>query len=78
MVAQEEAELHVLQAYLPPQMPADEIEAIARSIIEQVGAHDSRDMGKVMPKVMAQVSGRADGQLVSTIVRELLSHSQEP
>lgn len=73
LVAKEQAELDVLLGYLPRQMERDEIEDVVRRIIDQVGARDPTEMGKVMPKVMAEVRGRADGKLVNQIVQELLA-----
>lgn len=69
---QEQAELAVLEAYLPRQLEESEIEEIVRGVIAQTGASSPRDMGQVMSPVMAQVGGRADGKQVSQIVRRLL------
>ncbi len=73
LVAQEEAELAILQEYLPQQMTRDEIIAEARRIIGEVGAQGSGDKGKVMPKLIAQLKGRADGREINEVVTELLS-----
>ena len=72
LVAEEEAELKVIEAYLPQLMSEEEIRAVAQQVIEQVGATSPRDMGKVMKPLMAQLKGKADGRLVNQIVRELL------
>jgi uncharacterized protein YqeY len=72
LVAQEEAELAVLQEYLPKQMTRDEIVAEARKVIEEVGAEGPKDKGKVMPKIIAQLKGRADGRQINEVVTELL------
>ena len=72
LVVQEEAELNVLQAYLPRQLTREEIEVEARKVIEEVQATGPRDMGKVMSPLMARLRGRADGKLVNQVVRELL------
>ncbi|NPA91111.1 MAG: GatB/YqeY domain-containing protein [Chloroflexi bacterium] len=76
LVAEEKAELEVLRAYLPRQLTREEIEARAREVIAQVGASGPRDMGKVMKVLMAEMRGRADGRLVSQIVRELLAEQK--
>jgi len=73
LMAQEEAELKVLSAYLPQQMSRAEIEELAAQVIAQVGATSPRDLGKVMRELMPRVKGRADGRLVNEVVRELLS-----
>jgi len=73
LVTQEEAELAILQGYLPQQMTRDEIIAEARRIIEEVGAQGPADKGKVMPKLIAQLKGKADGREINTVVTELLA-----
>lgn len=73
LVDREKAELDVLQEYLPQQLGADEVTELARQAIVQVGAHSVADMSKVMAQLMPQVRGRADGRLVSDVVRGLLS-----
>ena len=73
LVAQEEAELAVLTEYLPQQMTREEIIDAARKVIEEVGAQEPRDKGKVMPKLIAQLKGRADGREINAIVTELLA-----
>lgn len=72
LVAREEAELALLEEYLPQQMTRDEIVAAARRIIDEVGAQGPSDKGKVMPKLIAQLKGRADGRQINIIVTELL------
>ncbi len=73
LVAQEEAELAILEAYLPQQMTRGEIIAEARRVIAEVGAQGPGDKGKVMPKIIAQLKGRADGQEINAVVTELLA-----
>jgi uncharacterized protein YqeY len=72
LVAEEEAELAILQAYLPRQLTREEIEVKVRQKIEEVGATGPRDIGKVMRPLMAELRGRVDGGLVNEVVREML------
>ena len=73
LVAQEEAELAILEGYLPQQMTREEIIQAARRIIEEVGAQGPGDKGKVMPKLIAQLKGRADGREINAVVTDLLT-----
>ena len=73
LVAQEEAELAVLNEYLPQQISREEIVAEAHRVIEEVGAQGASDKGKVMPKLIAQLKGKADGREINAVVTELLS-----
>lgn len=68
----EQAEIAVLEAYLPAQLGRAEIVAAARRVIEQVGARTAADKGKVMGPLMAELRGQADGRLVNEVVMELL------
>ncbi len=72
LVSQEEAELAVLREYLPQQMSRGEIVEAARKIIQEVGAEGPRDKGKVMPKLVAELKGKADGREINAVVTELL------
>jgi uncharacterized protein YqeY len=72
LVAIEEAEMAVLEQYLPQQMSRDEIVAEARRVIEEVGAESIRDKGKVMPPLIARLKGKADGREINEVVTELL------
>lgn len=71
-VAKEEAELAIIQEFLPQQMTEAEVEVAVQSIIEQVGAKDAKDVGKVMGAAMKELRGRADGTLVQTLAKKLL------
>jgi uncharacterized protein YqeY len=73
LVEREEAEAAVLQAYLPAAMSREEIVAAARKVIAEVGAQGPRDVGKVMPVLVKQLAGRAEGSEISAVVRELLA-----
>ena len=72
LAAKEEAELAVLQSYMPEQMGAGEITEIVKKVIAETGAAGPRDKGKVMAMLMPQVRGKADGQQVNEIVTWLL------
>jgi uncharacterized protein YqeY len=68
----EEAELAVVLRYMPEQLGAEEIMAMARQAAEDVGAAGPGDKGKLMGKLMPQLKGKADGSLVNTVVGSLL------
>jgi len=69
----EEAELAVLQEFMPEPLTEDDLEQIVDDAIAENGATSLRDMGRVMADVMPQVAGRADGSAVSQLVREKLA-----
>jgi uncharacterized protein len=69
----EEQELAVLEEFMPAPLSEDELEEIIDDAIAEVGATNIRDLGRVMADVMPQVSGRADGSVVSQLVREKLA-----
>ena len=73
LAEKEEAELAILMEYMPQQMSRDEVVAIIKQVIEETGAAGPQDKGKVMGKIMAQVSGKADGKEVNQIVMDLLA-----
>ncbi|MCG3208438.1 MAG: putative protein YqeY [Anaerolineae bacterium] len=73
LVDKEQAELALLEAYLPEQLTADKIKEMAQAVVTQLGVSDAKGMGLVMKELMPQLQGRADGKLVSQIVRELLA-----
>ena len=73
LAAKEEAEMAVLEQYLPQQMTREEIVAEARKVIDEVGAQGLGDKGKVMPQLIANLKGRADGREINEVVTELLS-----
>lgn len=72
LVDQAEQEIAILKKYLPAALGDDELKTIVAEVIAEVGAAGPKDMGKVMPQVMAKTKGRADGKHISAMVRELL------
>ena len=70
---QEEAELAVLEEFMPEPLSEEELEQIVDDAIAEVGATSMRDLGRVMADVMPQVAGRTDGSAVSQLVREKLA-----
>lgn len=72
--ANEQAELTIIESYLPQQMGREEIKAIAADIIADLGVTDAKGMGQVMGKLMPRLKGQADGRLVNEVVRELLQN----
>lgn len=73
LIADNEAEIKVLEAFLPKAMSADELRALAQAAVTETGAASPTDMGKVMKLLMPRVAGRAAGDQVSAVVRELLT-----
>lgn len=73
LVQQEAAELAVLESYLPRQLTPEEISAVVRQVILEVGATDPKQVGLVMRSAMDRLRGQADGKLVNQIARDLLS-----
>ena len=71
--AQEEAELAILQEFMPEPLSEEDVERIVDDAIAENGATSLRDMGRVMADVMPQIAGRADGSAVSQLVREKLA-----
>ena len=74
-LAQEElAQVAVMERYLPKQMSEEEVTAIIKEIIAQTGASSPQDMGKVMGVATKQLAGKAEGRIISTIVKQLLQN----
>jgi hypothetical protein len=73
LLADNEAEIKVLQAFLPEAMSPDELRQLAQTAIAETGAATQTDMGKVMKALMPKVAGRAAGDQVSSMVKELLA-----
>jgi uncharacterized protein len=70
-----QAEIAVLEGYLPKAMDPAELEAMVRQAISEAGAVGPQDMGKVMKILMPRVEGRADGKQLSSLVRDLLARA---
>ncbi|MBN1977388.1 MAG: GatB/YqeY domain-containing protein [Anaerolineae bacterium] len=75
LLAKEEAELAILEEYLPKLLSRDEIVAEARQVVAEMGATGMGQMGPVMSALMSKLKGRVDGRLVNEVVREVLSAS---
>ena len=73
LVAKEESELKIIQEFLPSQLSPQELDDLIRKAIQETQAQGAKDMGKVMKALMASVTGRADGKLVSERVKALLA-----
>ncbi len=72
MAKKEEAEIKILEDYLPPQLSKEELENIVKETISQLGANDKSAMGKVMGAVMGKVKGQANGAAVKSFVMKML------
>jgi uncharacterized protein YqeY len=72
LAEKEEAELKVLQQFLPQPLSEDEVRDLIKASIDEVGAKTIQDLGKVMKQLMPRVSGRTDGKRVNQLARELL------
>ena len=72
LVLKEERELEILLAFLPQQLSREEVSELVVRAIAECGAQGTRDMGKVMKALMPHTAGRADGKLVSEVVKEKL------
>ncbi len=75
LIAASEAEMGVLQGYLPQAMDPDELERLARQAVAEVGATGPQDLGKVMKVLVPRLEGRASGKAVSDLVRDLLTRT---
>ncbi len=73
LISDNEAEIKVIESFLPKAMPEEELRALARAAITEIGAAAPTDMGKVMKALMPKVAGRAAGDQVSGVVKELLA-----
>ena len=66
-------EAEIIQQFLPKALSEDEVKDVVKSVIEEIGAEGMKDMGKVMGISTKKLMGKADGKMISTIVREFLS-----
>ncbi|MCF0053862.1 GatB/YqeY domain-containing protein [Dyadobacter sp. LJ53] len=73
LLEKEEAELAIIEQFLPKQLTEDEVKAKLQDIITRVGASSPADMGKVMGVATKELAGQADGRVVSTLVKSLLA-----
>jgi hypothetical protein len=73
LVEKEAKEKDILEKYLPEQLSEEEIKKLVKEVIDKTEAKEIKDMGKVMAELMPKVKGKADGSLVSKIVKELLT-----
>ena len=72
LMENENAELEILNAYLPQMMSEDDLRILVEKVVDDTGASSLSDIGKVMPEVMKESAGKADGKMAQSIVRELL------
>lgn len=73
LAQKEKQELAILKSYLPAEMDEGQLKALVQEAVNEVKAASIKDMGKVMPVVMAKVAGRADSKLVSETVKQALT-----
>jgi len=72
LMENENAELEILNAYLPQMMLEDDLRILVKKVVEDTGSSSLSDIGKVMPEVMKQSAGKADGKMAQSIVKDLL------
>ena len=72
LMENENDELEILNAYLPQMMSEDDLRILVQKVVDDTGASSLSDIGKVMPEVMKQSAGKADGKMAQSIVRDLL------
>ncbi|HET9596789.1 MAG TPA: GatB/YqeY domain-containing protein [Anaeromyxobacteraceae bacterium] len=73
LASKEEAEIAILQAYLPAQLSPEELAKVVDAVIARVGAQGPKDMGKVMKELLPEVQGKAEGKAVSELVKQRLA-----
>jgi uncharacterized protein YqeY len=72
LAQKEKEELDVIERYLPKQMSEDEIRSALQQVIKEAGATTAADFGKVMPLAMKALAGKADGKIISALLKNLL------
>ncbi|MBU1159692.1 GatB/YqeY domain-containing protein [Patescibacteria group bacterium] len=72
LAEKEKKELEILMSYMPEQLSENEVRELAKKAIEQTGAVSQKEMGKVMAILMPKIKGKADGGIVSKVIKELL------
>ena len=72
LMENENAELEILNSYLPQMMSEDDLRVLVKKVVKETGSSSLSDIGKVMPQVMKQSAGKADGKMAQSIVRDLL------
>ena len=73
LAATEKSQIAVIEKFLPAQMSPEEVEVVLKGILEEVGATTPKDMGKVMGAANQKLAGKADGRMISEIVKKLLN-----
>ena len=73
LAAEELYQAQIIESYLPKMMDEDEIRLVVLETIAELGAQGPQDMGKVMGRLTAQLAGKADGKVISTVVKEALA-----
>ena len=68
----ERDELEIIEKYLPKQMGEDEIKAVLQGVVTEAGASSAADFGKVMPLAMKALAGKADGKVISAVLKQIL------
>ena len=72
LAEREKEELDVIEKYLPQQMSEAEIKSILENLVKEAGATSGADFGKVMPLAMKALAGKADGKIISTVLKSIL------
>jgi len=72
LAEKEEAELKIIMEYLPKQFSENEVEEIVRKIAAEVGAKEKKDFGRLMPLVVKELKGKAEGKIIKSVVEKVL------